>query len=140
MTEVQERKQEAVRADPAASQWRVAPAAWYLVASAVIVSLCAVEVTIRGQDGDPGLLAVVFLLCLPVLTLGVQPWVHKRSSMRERVVLRMVEGNEAVVLVSLAAAAWLGWGEVPPILAGVLGAAPSLIGLWGLHALRKAAV
>ncbi|SDN41878.1 hypothetical protein SAMN05216355_103135 [Actinomyces ruminicola] len=32
---------------------------------------------------------------------------------------------------------WLGWGEAPPILAGVLGAAPSLIGLWGLHALRK---
>ncbi|PHP53046.1 hypothetical protein [Actinomyces ruminis] len=139
MTEVQERKRESVRSGSAVSERPMMPTTWYLVASAVIVSLCAVEATIRCQGGDPGLLAVVFLLCLPVLTLGVQPWVHKRSSMRERVVLRMVEGNEAVVLVSLAAVAWFGWGEIPLVLAGVLGAALSLIGLWGLRALRKAA-
>ncbi|WP_128683518.1 hypothetical protein [Actinomyces qiguomingii] len=64
---------------------------------------------------------------------------HHTLKHEEPVILRIAENNSAVVLVSLAVVVWLGWGEVPPILAGVLGAAPSLNSLWGLRALRKAA-
>ncbi|MDO4901869.1 hypothetical protein [Actinomyces sp.] len=51
----------------------------------------------------------------------------------------MAEINWAVVLVSLLSVTWVGWSEIPLVLAGVLGAAPSVVGLWGLHALRKVA-
>ncbi|SDM67249.1 hypothetical protein [Actinomyces ruminicola] len=136
MTEVQERQQEAVRAGPAGLLRLAPPAVWYLLASAVLVSLCSWSIVVDGWPGEGVRVAAVFV-CLSVLVLGAEPWVHKRTAARERVVLRMVESNESVVMISLAAVTWLGWGAVPPILAGVLGAAPSLIGLWGLHALRK---
>ncbi|MCL3777461.1 MULTISPECIES: hypothetical protein [unclassified Actinomyces] len=76
------------------------------------------------------------LLCLIVLGLTAQPWVRSRCPVRERIALRMVEVNEAVVLSTLAGASWLGWGGVVPVLAVVLAVAPPLIGLGGLWALR----
>lgn len=139
MSEVQEQRQEAVRTGPVALRRRVAPVRCYLLASAVIVSLCAVGMAIQGQRGELRWVTALFV-CMVLLGLGAQPWVHRHASDHERVVLQMVEGNESVVLVSLAAVLWLGWGEIPPILAGVLGAAPPLLGLWGLRALRKEAV
>lgn len=139
MSKVQEQKQETASAGPVASRRRVAPVAWYLIALAVLVSLSAWSIVLDDWFGDENTRASVISLFMLVFILVVGTWVHRRTPARQRVILRMAENNSAVVLVSLLAVTWLGWGEIPPILAGVLGAAPSVIGLWGLHSLRKAA-
>ncbi|WP_128683516.1 hypothetical protein [Actinomyces qiguomingii] len=133
MAEVRERRREAVGARSAV------PVAWYLIALAVLMPVSAWSIVLDDWFGDENTRASVISLFMLVFLLVVGTWVHKRTPARQRVILRIAENNSAVVLVSLAVVVWLGWGEVPPILAGVLGAAPSLNSLWGLRALRKAA-